>query len=93
MLSLIEIQILHTWKIHTDLLSENIWLKTWSLKNMAEVSGHWKELESLENYAQHSYDGTGAYVRAYDTTSSAELSDGILGGFEITPLLPFEEVL
>ena len=49
-----------------------------------------EELESLENYAQHSYDGTGAYVRAYDTTSSAELSDGILGGFEITPLLPFE---
>lgn len=46
------------------------------------------ELESLEDF---SIDGsTTTYLRSYDTVVGNTVSDGILGGFEITPLLPFE---
>lgn len=46
------------------------------------------ELESLEDF---SIDGsTTTYLRSYDTITGNTLSDGILGGFEVTPLLPFE---
>lgn len=46
------------------------------------------ELESLEDF---SVDGsTTTYLRSYDSTTGNTMSDGILGGFEITPLLPFE---
>ncbi|MFZ4724414.1 MAG: hypothetical protein ACOYMD_03135 [Paludibacter sp.] len=46
------------------------------------------ELESLEDF---SVDGsTTTYLRSYDTITGNTLSDGILGGFEVTPLLPFE---
>lgn len=47
-----------------------------------------KELENLEDF---SVDGsTTTYLRSYDSVTGNTLSDGILGGFEITPLLPFE---
>lgn len=46
------------------------------------------ELEDLEDF---SIDGsTTTYLRSYDTITGNTLSDGILGGFEVTPLLPFE---
>lgn len=47
-----------------------------------------QELESLEDF---SVDGsTTTYLRSYDSVTGNTLSDGILGGFEVTPLLPFE---
>lgn len=47
-----------------------------------------EELESLEDF---SIDGsTTTYLRSYDTITGNTMSDGILGGFEVTPLLPFE---
>lgn len=47
-----------------------------------------KELDSLEDF---SIDGsTTTYLRSYDTITGNTMSDGILGGFEVTPLLPFE---
>lgn len=50
-----------------------------------------EDLEELENLEDFSVDGsTTTYLRSYDTTTGNTLSDGILGGFEITPLLPFE---
>lgn len=48
-----------------------------------------EELESLEDY---SVDGsTTTYLRSFDSVVGETISsDGILGGFEVTPLLPFE---
>ena len=47
-----------------------------------------EELETLEDFAT---DGsTTTYLRSYDSTVGGIESDGILGGFEVTPLLPFE---
>ena len=49
-----------------------------------------EDLETLESLQDSSTDST-SYLRSYDSTfGSASDSDGILGGFEITPLLPFE---
>jgi len=49
------------------------------------------DLEELENLEDFSVDGsTTTYLRSYDSVTGNTLSDGILGGFEITPLLPFE---
>ena len=48
-----------------------------------------KELDTLDDYA---IDGTTTtYLRSYDSTVGNIESDGILGGFEVTPLLPFEK--
>jgi len=46
------------------------------------------ELESLEDFSIDS--STTTYLRSYDTVTGNTMSDGILGGFEVTPLLPFE---
>lgn len=47
-----------------------------------------KELDRLEDFA---IDGsTTTYLRSFDTVVGGTVSDGILGGFEVTPLLPFE---
>lgn len=47
-----------------------------------------EELETIENFA---IDGSSSYLRTYESTiASMEDSDGILGGFEVTPLLPGE---
>ena len=49
------------------------------------------DLEELEDLEDFSIDGsTTTYLRSYDTITGNTLSDGILGGFEVTPLLPFE---
>lgn len=49
------------------------------------------DLEALENMEDFSIDGsTTTYLRSYDSVTGNTMSDGILGGFEITPLLPFE---
>jgi len=49
------------------------------------------DLDELENLEDFSVDGsTTTYLRSYDTITGNTLSDGILGGFEVTPLLPFE---
>jgi hypothetical protein len=49
------------------------------------------DLESLESMEDFSIDGsTTTYLRSYDTVVGNTLSDGVLGGFEVTPLLPFE---
>ena len=47
-----------------------------------------KELDTLEDFATDS--STTTYLRSYDSTVAGIESDGILGGFEVTPLLPFE---
>jgi len=50
-----------------------------------------EDLAELENLQDYSVDGsTTTYLRSYDSTTGNTISDGILGGFEITPLLPFE---
>ena len=47
------------------------------------------ELEKLDTYSVDSAATT--YVRSMNTTVSGSItSDGILGGFEVSPLLPFE---
>lgn len=46
-----------------------------------------KELDSMQDY---SIDGTTTYLRSYDTVTGNIISDGVLGGFEVTPLLPYE---
>jgi hypothetical protein len=50
------------------------------------------DLEALDTLEDYSVDGsTTTYLRSYDNTmSSSDISDGVLGGFEVTPLLPFE---
>lgn len=45
------------------------------------------ELDSMEEFA---VDGTTTYLRSVDSVAGNTVTDGILGGFEITPLLPFE---
>lgn len=50
-----------------------------------------EDLEELDTLEDFSVDGsTTTYLRSYDTIVGNTLSDGILGGFEVTPLLPFE---
>jgi len=50
-----------------------------------------EDLEDLENLEDFSIDGsTTVYLRSYDSVVGNTVSDGILGGFEITPLLPYE---
>lgn len=50
-----------------------------------------EDLEQLEILKDWTSDGsTTTYVRSFDTVTNGTVSDGILGGFEITPLLPFE---
>lgn len=49
------------------------------------------DLEILESMEAYSQDGsTTTYLRSYDTITGNNITDGILGGFEVTPLLPFE---
>lgn len=49
------------------------------------------DLETLENMEAYSQDGsTTTYLRSYDSVTGNNITDGVLGGFEITPLLPFE---
>ena len=50
-----------------------------------------EDLETLDNLEDYSVDGsTTTYLRSYDTITGNTISDGVLGGFEVTPLLPFE---
>lgn len=50
-----------------------------------------EDLEVLESMEAYSQDGsTTTYLRSYDTVTGNNLTDGVLGGFEVTPLLPFE---
>lgn len=47
-----------------------------------------KEIEDMEYYGS---DGTTTYLRGFDTALATDIiTDGVLGGFEITPLLPYE---
>ena len=49
------------------------------------------DLEELESIQDYSVDGsTTTYLRSYDAVTGNTISDGILGGFEVTPLLPYE---
>ena len=49
------------------------------------------DLEELETIQDYSVDGsTTTYLRSYDSVTGNTISDGILGGFEVTPLLPYE---
>lgn len=50
-----------------------------------------EDLEILESMEAYSQDGsTTTYLRSYDNVTGNNITDGILGGFEVTPLLPFE---
>lgn len=49
------------------------------------------DLEELDHIQDYSVDGSSTtYLRSYDSITGNTMSDGILGGFEVTPLLPFE---
>lgn len=49
------------------------------------------DLDCLETLEDYSVDGsTTTYLRSYDSVTGNTITDGVLGGFEITPLLPFE---
>ncbi len=49
------------------------------------------DLAELEHLQDYSVDGSSTtYLRSYDSITGNTMSDGILGGFEVTPLLPFE---
>ena len=50
-----------------------------------------EDLEELESLQDYSVDGSSTtYLRSFDSVVGDTVSDGILGGFEVTPLLPFE---
>lgn len=50
-----------------------------------------EDLDILEGMEAYSQDGsTTTYLRSYDNVTGNNITDGILGGFEVTPLLPFE---
>ena len=50
-----------------------------------------EDLDTLDTMDAYSQDGsTTTYLRSYDNVTGNTISDGILGGFEITPLLPYE---
>jgi hypothetical protein len=49
------------------------------------------DLDELDHLQDYSVDGSSTtYLRSYDSITGNTMSDGILGGFEVTPLLPFE---
>jgi len=50
------------------------------------------DIERLDNLEDYSQDGSSTtYIRSFDNKITGEpLGDGILGGFEVTPLLPYE---
>ena len=50
------------------------------------------DLEELETYQDYSVDGSStSYIRSFESVTGQPIdSDGILGGFEVTPLLPYE---
>jgi hypothetical protein len=49
------------------------------------------DLNTLDDIEDLGFDdATTTYLRSYDTVVGGAISDGILGGFEVTPLLPFE---
>lgn len=49
------------------------------------------DLDTLESMEAYSQDGsTTTYLRSYDSVTGNTISDGVLGGFEVTPLLPYE---
>ena len=50
------------------------------------------DLDQLEHYQDYAVDSGATYIRSYESTVNGVVeSDGILGGFEVTPLLPFEK--
>lgn len=50
-----------------------------------------EDIENLDAMQDFSVDGsTTTYLRSYDSITGNTITDGILGGFEVTPLLPFE---
>jgi hypothetical protein len=50
-----------------------------------------EDLKTLETLEDFSIDGSSTtYLRSYDSVVGNTVSDGILGGFEVTPLLPYE---
>jgi len=49
------------------------------------------DLDLLDNIQDVASDGSASYLRSFEaTTGNVVDSDGILGGFEVTPLLPYE---
>lgn len=48
------------------------------------------DIDTLESMHRSGEDGTTSYLRSYDTIPGNTMTDGILGGYEITPLIPFE---
>ena len=56
--------------------------------------GHYLNEDDLEVIEKMDYlgeDGTTTYMRGFETAvSTAVISDGILGGYEITPMLPYD---
>ena len=50
-----------------------------------------EDLKELDNLSDYSVDGSATtYLRSFDSVAAGTTSDGVLGGFEVTPLLPFE---
>jgi membrane-associated HD superfamily phosphohydrolase len=50
-----------------------------------------EDLSELDKLSDYSIDGSATtYLRSYDYVVGDTVSDGILGGFEVTPLLPSE---
>jgi hypothetical protein len=49
-----------------------------------------EDLDTIESMQRLGEDGTTSYLRSYDSIPGNTMTDGILGGFEITPLIPFE---
>lgn len=49
------------------------------------------DLDILDSMSDYSVDGSATtYLRSFESIAGGVTSDGVLGGFEITPLLPFE---
>lgn len=50
------------------------------------------DLDALDSFQDFGLDYGGIYLRTYEDTITGDgSSDGVLGGFEVTPLLPFEK--
>lgn len=48
------------------------------------------EIDELDSLEEFGFDGTTTYLRSYDSVLSNYQTDGILGGFEVTTLVPSE---
>ena len=77
-------------KSHRSVI-RNYWTKDQILAKYGDVLTK-EDLKTLDSFQDFGLDYGTIYLRTYENTVSGDpSSDGILGGFEVTPLMPFEK--